>query len=610
MEEQRQLLRDLHAHLMELGTPANETEILRDAVEQMDELFMICVVGEFNAGKSTFINALLGDRWVEEGVLPTTASICVLKHGAEVSRQSQKDSYGATNTDIEELRLPVPWLDELAIVDTPGTNAVVVAHEQLTKRIVPRADLVLFVTSADRPFSESERAFLEMISGWGKKVVFIVNKIDILPDDEAVEHVKSFVANNGESLLGFPPLVMPVSAKKALRAKLAAPSFKTRSGGGNSTNSTSNCSGSQDVASELVERHHPELGAASQAWAESRFSDLEDLLRRTLTAEERVMAKLLSPLGVADQLVDAAAERVAERATVLESDLATVALAQANMESFTKEMARDLAFERLQVDKVLSATRRKGNEFFQERVTLTQAPALLMNPSRFKDDFLATVLDGVDDRIDEVINDVAVTVEERSRNQGRAILDFLGRRPGPHSEKMVGTLYDSSFDGVRFQVLSKLNDDVKGVMRSFNRDEEAGRLQELVQSSLLQAAAVEASAVTVGGLVAAHLIPDPTFGVATAGALAVMGTLVVPVHRRRMQSRFNKQIEKLRNELDDALEVRMEREVRKLSEKILESVAPFARFVKVEEEKNASTRETVRRTQSAIAKLKSRILRK
>merc|ERR1711988_249575 len=105
------------------------------------------------------------------------------------------------------------------------------------------------------------------------------------------------------------------------------------------------------------------------------------------------------------------------------------------MESFTKEMARDLAFERLQVDKVLSATRRKGNEFFQERVTLTQAPALLMNPSRFKDDFLATVLDGVDDRIDEVINDVAVTVEERSRNQGRAILDFLGRRPGPHSEK-------------------------------------------------------------------------------------------------------------------------------------------------------------------------------
>ena len=49
----------------------------------------------------------------------------------------------ATNTDIEELRLPVPWLDELAIVDTPGTNAVVVAHEQLTKRIVPRADLVL-----------------------------------------------------------------------------------------------------------------------------------------------------------------------------------------------------------------------------------------------------------------------------------------------------------------------------------------------------------------------------------------------------------------------------------------------------------------------------------
>ena len=75
---------------------------------------------------------------------------------------------------------PAPLLRDINIVDTPGTNAVLREHEELTRDFVPRADLVLFVTSADRPFTESERGFLEQIRAWGKKIVFIVNKIDIL----------------------------------------------------------------------------------------------------------------------------------------------------------------------------------------------------------------------------------------------------------------------------------------------------------------------------------------------------------------------------------------------------------------------------------------------
>ena len=74
---------------------------------------------------------------------------------------------------------PVDLLRDVHIVDTPGTNAIIREHERLTTDFVPRADLVLFVTSADRPFTETERAFLETIRGWGKKIVIVVNKIDI-----------------------------------------------------------------------------------------------------------------------------------------------------------------------------------------------------------------------------------------------------------------------------------------------------------------------------------------------------------------------------------------------------------------------------------------------
>lgn len=111
--------------------------------------------GEFNAGKSTFLNALLGDTWLKEGVLPTTTKVCVLKYGKEVERRSQIDSFGETHEDVDELSLPVDWLSNVCLVDTPGTNAIVLEHGELTKRIIPRADLVIFVTSADRPFSES-----------------------------------------------------------------------------------------------------------------------------------------------------------------------------------------------------------------------------------------------------------------------------------------------------------------------------------------------------------------------------------------------------------------------------------------------------------------------
>lgn len=74
-------------------------------------------------------------------------------------------------------RLPAALLREMNIVDTPGTNVILERQQRLTEEYVPRADLVLFVLSADRPLSESELAFLKYIRQWRKKVLFVVNKV-------------------------------------------------------------------------------------------------------------------------------------------------------------------------------------------------------------------------------------------------------------------------------------------------------------------------------------------------------------------------------------------------------------------------------------------------
>src|SRR5690606_37609378 len=140
----------------------------------------------FNAGKSAFVNALLGQRVFEEGVTPTTASIQLVRYG-EVAG-TELDAAGA-----RVVTAPVEILRDLHIVDTPGTNAIHREHERLTREFVPRADLVLFVTSADRPFTETERAFLDTIRDWGKKIVIAVNKVDIFERHDEVAQVLGFV---------------------------------------------------------------------------------------------------------------------------------------------------------------------------------------------------------------------------------------------------------------------------------------------------------------------------------------------------------------------------------------------------------------------------------
>ncbi|MFN2167627.1 MAG: dynamin family protein, partial [Anaerolineae bacterium] len=161
--KQSQLLKDEKVALERLQlalagfevTPEDQ-KTLQKSLQQLDELFLLVIVGEFNSGKSAFINALLGERFLPEGVTPTTAQISILHHGEVPGREVEEDG-------ILSVSYPAAFLREINIVDTPGTNAIIRRHEQLTQEFVPRSDLVIFITSTDRPFTESERAFMERI---------------------------------------------------------------------------------------------------------------------------------------------------------------------------------------------------------------------------------------------------------------------------------------------------------------------------------------------------------------------------------------------------------------------------------------------------------------
>ena len=184
---ERELLLDLSEHLLRGGAPEAEVREVRIATRGLEETFLLVVVGEFNAGKSSILNALLGapdgQKVLEEGVTPTTDRVSILVHGpVDRSAPYNPNFESADGVDgfVMRRELPFSFLEGVALVDTPGTNAVIRRHQVITEGFLPRADLLLFLTSADRPFTESEKQFLTLAKSWGRKVLLVVNKIDLL----------------------------------------------------------------------------------------------------------------------------------------------------------------------------------------------------------------------------------------------------------------------------------------------------------------------------------------------------------------------------------------------------------------------------------------------
>src|SRR5512140_1828403 len=169
LREEKEALAGFQLALSEFDLSPEALDSLQKAILQLDELFLVVVAGEFNAGKSALINALLGQKVLAEGSTPTTSRVTLVRWGEQAAEQ-------VVDEKLSVYTYPLPLLKELNVVDTPGTNAIIRHHERLTDEFIPRSDMILFITSADHPVTESERQFLDRILAWGKKIVFALNK--------------------------------------------------------------------------------------------------------------------------------------------------------------------------------------------------------------------------------------------------------------------------------------------------------------------------------------------------------------------------------------------------------------------------------------------------
>ncbi len=569
LEQERALLQRLREALAGFADalPA-DLRTLDEAIVHLDELFLLVVAGEFNSGKSTFINALIGEPVLPEGVTPTTDRINILKYGPEPTQRLREEF-------VLEILYPAEMLREINIVDTPGTNAVIRRHEELTRDFIPRSDIVLFVTSADRPFTESERAFLEQIREWGKKIVLVVNKVDILDSPAEIEQVVQFVRENAQPLLGREPEVFPLSARAALRVKQLAAT---------------------------------DGDATDAQWNLSRFEAIERYITDTLDEEERIRLKLLNPLGVAHSISSRYRAAVGDRLESLRDDFATIDNIEQQIELYRQDLQNDFQLHISAIENLISEMELRGMNFFDETVRLGRMFDL-MKADRIRAEFEDRVIADTPQQIEQRIQQIIDWLVDRQFRLWQAVTDYLNRRRiGQHRDQLLGDI-GTSFDYNRAALLASVGDTAKRVVNTYDREAEAEELARGVQGAMAATAAVGVSAVGLGAALIAVLgtLAADFTGILLSLALAGTGLFILPAKRRQAKREFHQKISEMRDQLTRTITRQVNNELDASAARIREAIGPYTRFVRAQRDQLSAIHEELVAVDTTLGRLRAEI---
>jgi small GTP-binding protein len=254
----------------------------------------VAIMGEFNAGKSTFVNALLGAEIAPTGVLPTTATLhhvvfspdpfarIVLARGPErvVTPERLRAALSevhASGAEVQRVTVgyPLERLRHIEIIDTPGFNAPNVDHAASAREALAEVHLVIWLMDASQPWKESERAILGEVRAAGVPAQFVVNKLDRVPEAERARvlgYVGDKLAETG--LVSLMPVVW-ASSRQALAGRL----------GDASALAASNWGAVEEVVEQVVSRAPALRDAALRRRARALLAPLLERARGMAAAE-------------------------------------------------------------------------------------------------------------------------------------------------------------------------------------------------------------------------------------------------------------------------------------------------------------------------------------
>jgi small GTP-binding protein len=474
---------------------------LRQALLDLDGPFLLVVAGEFNSGKSSLLNALLKADLLKEGVTPTTDRVQLIGYGPEAKMEPQ-------SPELALVYLPNTTLKDLRLVDTPGTNAIARHHQVLTERFLPRADLILFATSADRPFTQSEADFLRYIRAWGKKIVLVVNKMDLLKPTEQQE-VMNFVLKGSKDTLGQQVPVFGLSARMAKEGQRAA----------------------------------------------SGIEALEGHIQKVLN-QEAASIKLGTPLGVMVKLIDEARPTLEAKLKETQEQLVTCNeldhLAQRHQERTRRDFAGQVAL----VTQVLDEVRQRGERWLDEKVRLSKFLELI-NSNKLKQGFLDDVVKGANQDIEKRVLEAMNWLAKRDRELLEDALHLLREAPG---------LRHTDHTGPEERLIAG---NLEQALLAFKPEDEAVLLRDQIQEALQRTALVEVGAVGVGLtlILIFQKVALDILGIFATVFAVIIGTSILPRRKDSAKAKLRERLGELRANLEKALGETLDTELTRTRER-------------------------------------------
>jgi len=561
VEAERALLTRVREFAEAFEPGGEDQKRVRELLAHLDGMFLLVVVGEVKAGKSSFINALLDADVCPEGPLPLTDRVHVLGYG-------ERDEEFVDEPHIARRTVPVENLKRMNIVDTPGTNSPLKRHQEITEGFLPRADIVFFVTSIDCPLTQTELDLLGQIrERYRKEVACVLAKADLRTDEDRAV-VLEYLQDSFRERLGFTPPVFPVSAVLVRRAR-------------------------QEDDDGLLE--------------ESGFPAVQKYIVDNLSETQRVRLKLKSPLGAVSDVLTRLDAAASAQGSVLEQDFAGWTAIQEQVEfaatSLKERSERHLApilvaFENLEA---------RGRRYLRDRIRVRHL-RLFSDAGRFREDFTREVLRDAGAEIERKVGDAAQWLgEETKALWERSLAHFHETVPLARYRDQIAAGAGPRFQETREETLARIRESARRDFQAWDVEAERARIRSLASRSLARVLGTEVVAAGVGATVVATLMPTLVggLGLALAGVIAVGGFLILPARRQKAIEGFEEGVRRTRDALLEAMREAIGEEADRAAAAVLDAFAPFHDFYESRRRALKRTRDGAAALQDEVAKLRA-----
>jgi small GTP-binding protein len=322
-------------------------DTLHGLLTDIREPLLFVVVGEVKAGKSSLLNALFGQEFAKVDVLPATDRVYIFRHGAD-------EKSVEISPQLTERYLPISFLQDFNVVDTPGTNTMVAEHQAITESFVPRADVVLFVFSVVNPWSQSAWDLLNFVQKkWLKNVVFVLQQADLRETSE-IGIIHRHLQDTATQKIGFAPPVFPVSARKALLARTTG-----------------------------IDKE--------QLWRESGFGPLEEQINRMVTESGVRMLKLQSTARTAGVILHEVADEIHGSLETIIRDEKHLARVSEFLQARKDQTLRQVAGFLRGVEQACRECARQGTRLLEEKLSFWRTWRLVWSREQWQHEFQTDV---------------------------------------------------------------------------------------------------------------------------------------------------------------------------------------------------------------------------